>query len=243
MKQKPLYRRIIIAVAQKNYAKEYLTLTPLSSECTLNFEYNYNMEEIPRIYYSFDKKNWSELTSTYINVPTKVYLRGKNPAGVNKIPGAPSRFLGNGEYDISGNIMSLIDYDDMNAPMVGTFSDLFYQDSEDDDYYSISISSAKNLILPTEITPNAFKGMFGNNNLKEAPVLNFKQLVEGACEEMFQGNYNLSYIEVSFDEWVEGATDSWVDGVAASGTFICPEALPKEFGTSKIPTGWTVVTK
>ena len=32
----------------------------------------------------------------------------------------------------------------------------------------------------------------------------------------------------------------WVDGVAPTGTFVCPKALPEEYGPQRIPQGWRV---
>jgi hypothetical protein len=61
---------------------------------------------------------------------------------------------------------------------------------------------------------------------------------------MFSGCTNLNNINVHFSAWYPSdATFNWVYNVTSSGTFTCPTILPKTYGTSKIPTGWTVVRK
>ena len=62
---------------------------------------------------------------------------------------------------------------------------------------------------------------------------------------MLYGCSSLSKIEVNFTSWgnIATATQTWVSGVAASGTFIKPAALPEEYGPNRIPSGWTVVNK
>ena len=58
---------------------------------------------------------------------------------------------------------------------------------------------------------------------------------------------SLSNIEVDFSSWGDAsavnATTLWVSGVAAEGTFIKPAALPEEYGSNRIPEGWTVINK
>lgn len=61
---------------------------------------------------------------------------------------------------------------------------------------------------------------------------------------MFSNCNKLNNINVNFSVWdpENNATRFWVIDVSSSGTFICPETLPQEFGSDRIPTGWTVVT-
>jgi surface protein len=61
---------------------------------------------------------------------------------------------------------------------------------------------------------------------------------------MFYNCTNLNSINVNFSAWNPSeVTSNWVYDVSSSGTFTCPADLPEEFGTSRIPTGWTVVRK
>ena len=98
-----------------------------------------------------------------------------------------------------------------------------------------------------------YSGMFANCiSLTRSPKLQADVLTQMAYQKMFKGCSSLSTIEVRFSEWsewVEGwtsrkwNTNEWVDGVAPTGTFICPDVLPKEFSIHKIPEGWNVVEK
>jgi surface protein len=61
---------------------------------------------------------------------------------------------------------------------------------------------------------------------------------------MFYYCSKLNSINVNFSAWnPTNATTNWVQNVPSSGTFTCPADLPEEFGTSRIPTGWTIVRK
>lgn len=62
---------------------------------------------------------------------------------------------------------------------------------------------------------------------------------------MFSECRSLSSIDVDFTVWpaASNATIGWVYGVAATGTFTCPDVLPETFDTSHIPSGWTVNKK
>ncbi len=85
----------------------------------------------------------------------------------------------------------------------------------------------------------------GCTSLTKAPELPATELPDslfmrgGCCESMFSGCTNLSEISIAFDKWNDN-TFEWVKDVAPTGTFICPKALPLEYGVSRIPEGWTV---
>ncbi len=79
-------------------------------------------------------------------------------------------------------------------------------------------------------------------SLTRAPKLPATMLFCHCYKEMFMGCTNLSEIDVSFYYWNNGynSTACWGKNVAPTGTFICPETLPLEFGMDRIPKGWTV---
>ena len=82
----------------------------------------------------------------------------------------------------------------------------------------------------------------GCTNLTQAPELPATTLAEQCYSLMFYGCTSLSQIHVSFDNWSDAnyPTSNWVEDVAPTGTFICPKALPLEYGENRIPEGWTV---
>jgi hypothetical protein len=76
--------------------------------------------------------------------------------------------------------------------------------------------------------------------LTQAPELPAKTLAEGCYRYMFDYCKSLNYIEVNFPTWSDTQVEHWVFHVASTGTFVKPSALPEEYGTDRIPTGWTV---
>lgn len=94
--------------------------------------------------------------------------------------------------------------------------------------------------LPAEkLAKGCYEAMFAESNITsiELPA---EVLVEGCYNEMFVNCKQLTEITVHFTAWVEGATEDWVDGVASTGTFRKPKALPIIWGTSYIPAGWSI---
>ena len=87
-----------------------------------------------------------------------------------------------------------------------------------------------------------FRGCTG---LTSAPELPATTLRNYCYAYMFQDCKQISIIKIHFTSWdisaFTGKTNGWVSGVASIGTFYKPSSLPEEYGTSEIPTGWTVV--
>ena len=112
--------------------------------------------------------------------------------------------------------------------------------------YSYMFSGCTGLMsapeLPaTTLAISCYSYMFsGCTGLTSAPELPATTLVRNCYRYMFEGCTNLSLIKVRFTAW-SGQTSYWVSSVSPTGTFYKPTALPEEYGTSKIPTGWAVV--
>ena len=94
------------------------------------------------------------------------------------------------------------------------------------------------------LSPYCYQGMFyGCTSLEEAPYLRASSLEEGCYDSMFYECSNLKSIRVAFTDWGDGTpTDVWVKGIAAEGTFECPEGLEIKYGNNYIPSGWSVVS-
>ena len=101
----------------------------------------------------------------------------------------------------------------------------------------------------TTLASACYDNMFaGCTSLTDAPKLPASTLVSTCYWGIFSNCANIRRIEVNFSNW--GTTSGqetayWVRGVASSGVFRCPAALPHssaDFGVAKIPTGWTVET-
>ena len=93
----------------------------------------------------------------------------------------------------------------------------------------------------TTLASFCYSYMFsGCTGLTSAPELPATTLASRCYSTMFNGCTDLSLIKVHFTAW-GGQTTDWVSNVSPTGTFYKPTALPEEYGTAKIPTGWTVV--
>ena len=97
----------------------------------------------------------------------------------------------------------------------------------------------------TTLTSGCYREMFYNcTSLVAAPELPATTLTSSCYNSMFFGCTSLTNIKAHFTAWGL-QTNYWVNGVAASGVFECPDALPhtaSDFTISKIPPGWTVET-
>jgi hypothetical protein len=98
----------------------------------------------------------------------------------------------------------------------------------------------------TTLAADCYYSMFQScSKLVTAPALPATTLAANCYRLMFYGCSKLSSIEVNFASWTAytDATAIWVTNVASSGMFTKPSALAEEYGTSRIPTGWTVINK
>ena len=141
--------------------------------------------------YSTDKQNWLVLDGNSIEIPanSKVYLRGNNDGtGVNKIEEWPSgynTFTCSGQYNVGGNIMSLLYSDECmvedTLTNTGTFMSLFEE--------STTLVNAKDLILPaTTLTNYCYYSMFTYcTSLTTAPELPATTLADWCYGYMFYG--------------------------------------------------------
>jgi hypothetical protein len=81
----------------------------------------------------------------------------------------------------------------------------------------------------------------GCSSLTTAPELPATTLARECYRGIFENCVGLNSITVAFTNWdIINCTMSWAEGVASTGTFNCPEELPVEYGSGRIPKGWTV---
>ena len=98
----------------------------------------------------------------------------------------------------------------------------------------------------TTLSQACYREMFyGCTKLVNAPELPAKSLATDCYRSMFQGCTKLAYIKAMFTTSPSSSyLSSWVSGVPSEGTFVKNAAATwaDTFGTSAIPTGWTVET-
>ena len=188
---------------------------------------------------SFDGVNWEDYAvGEVIELPSigkSVYLAAGE--GGNETFGSSSsnyhQFVINGLVAASGDITSLRNFDLAQTTLnTSCYSSMFQG--------CTGLTSAPELPATT-LNTSCYSSMFrGCTGLTSAPELPATTLASNCYNSMFSDCTRLSLIKVHFTAWGT-QTDNWVGNVPSTGTFYKPSALPEEFSTSKIPTGWAVV--
>lgn len=209
---------------------------------------------------------WSNKTGdtlTLANVGDKVYMRAKGEnSTISKNYNNYYRFSMTGKIAASGNIQTLLNANGSRTDIPNACYAFMFSGCS-------SLTTAPALPATT-LADYSYNGMFDScTSLTQAPVISAMTLGQWSCLSMFRGCtsmrnvvlpattlsaiasysymfYNcssLSSIEVGLSAWPSDntKTENWVQGVAASGTFTCPAALPDERGNNRIPSGWTKV--
>ena len=138
--------------------------------------------------YSTDGSTWKGVTigtafptESALNKDDKVYVRAKTVRSVAQTNDDYIYFNGSADYEVSGNIMYLVDPDGGDSYVMKEyeFDTLFQSDSH--------LLSAKNLILPaTTLSKGCYEYMFYYcSSLTEAPELPATNLKEDCYYEMF----------------------------------------------------------
>ena len=143
----------------------YLTFTALDDNCSIGFYNNPDATISPTIEYSFDKNTWTALTEDNITVPqnANMYCRGINPDGISGgyDDAGYNYFTGEGQFNVSGDIMSIINYETLPKTMVGTFYNLFGGEGASSRDNFVDIVDASGLILSaTTLTSDCYANMF-----------------------------------------------------------------------------------
>ena len=190
-------RRFTMNKGFTDYTKEPLTFNILSAG-TINWTAS-NTDIAKTIDYKLNGGEWVSITSnTGSSAPTitvnsgdKIQFRGDNTAYYDDNFELYSTFGDStAEFEIEGNIMSLINSTDFSALTTlesnFTFAFLFSN--------CTGLTSAENLILPaTPLTMGCYYSMFyGCGSLTTAPELPATTLAEGCYTSMFEGCSSLT---------------------------------------------------
>lgn len=128
--------------------------------------------------------------------------------------------------------------------IVGVFDSMFYNCIKMESCFdNINIDASK--VSLASYARYTCRQMFRSTNIKKMKIT-YTGTIFGSAEffTMFYNCSKLNQLEVNFTTWPNAQyMTNWVNGVSSTGTFICPEALPIEYATNRIPPGWTVVHK
>ena len=180
-----------------DYSKEYLTIESLSDNNTITWTFTGSDPIQNVIYWSKNGTSWSSAIASTSDTPVslatlnkgeKMYLKGENAAYALSAS-RYSHFNSDAEFNVSGNIMSLIHGDNFIGQTTLSSSYNFIHI-----FKSSKVVNASNLILPaTTLTLRCYNGMFSScTSLAAAPALPATTLATGCYGYMFNGCTSLA---------------------------------------------------
>lgn len=242
----------------KNYFR-FVSLADGMKFKNSNFQYQYSLD---------GGKTWTLLNyNTYsptINSGETIYWKANHTTPSGSYGIGTFKTLGEGLFDVEGNIMSLIYGDDFEGKTTISsehFERMFL--------YNTSLRSASNLILPPTTSSSCYLEMFdGCTSLIAAPTLPATTLANACYKYMFEGCtslttapmlpattlaencYSYMFLDCTSLNSITclatnisafNCTTGWVNRVASSGTFYKdPSMTAWTVSTSGTPSGWTV---
>ncbi len=190
---------------------------------------------------------------TGVTSSTVIRVKGTNSTYCNDYSGADyhyNYFSSTAEYEVSGNIMSLI-YGDSFAGQTaltsaGAFCYLFSEHASLLSDQRGKLVGADNLILPaTTLTTSCYEGMFHNcSGLTVAPKLPATVGATNCYKSMFEGCSNLLVVNCMLTSPSTSYTSNWLNNVNRTadnpGTFYYNTNVSTSWptGTSGIPEYW-----
>ena len=172
-----------------SFADEYLTFVP-SESCTFTWSGTTSNNAIS---YSTDNgATWSTpaQTATVTTAGSNVLWKGTFVSSASR-PFGTGTFTTSGNFDVEGNIMSLLYGDNFTGQTsLGSTYYTFYQLF----YGSAGLTSAENLVLPaTTLTNSCYNAMFQNcTSLTIPPALPATTLTNYCYQDMFNGCTSLT---------------------------------------------------
>ena len=248
----------------------YLTFTALESG---TFRFSGNTYEYGNsIWYSVDDGiTWTYLTNN-TNTPTIAAGEKIMWKGNGSIPGSSTgmgHFYSTGDFNIEGNIMSLVYSDNysgqtsltgLNYVFKGLFSGTKVVDASNvllpattlstGCYHSMfsycwKLTGAP--VLPATVLSNeCYESMFEScGSLVTAPVLQATTLLYRSYAVMFSGCYSLNYIKcLATSLYGESSTLIWVNSVSNTGTFVKATSMNDwTSGLNGTPEGWSIINE
>ena len=190
---------------------------------------------------------------TTVSATTVIRVKGENSTYCNNYTGTDyhyNYFSSTAEYEVSGNIMSLIYGDNFanqtELTSAGAFCWLFSEHASLLSDQRGKLVGADNLILPaTKLTTSCYEGMFHNcSGLTVAPKLPATAGATNCYKDMFEGCSNLLVVNCMLVSPSTSYTSNWLNNVNRTadnpGTFYYNTNVTTTWptGTSGIPSNW-----
>lgn len=241
--------------------KQYLTFKTTEANSSLKIN-KIGTVDTSNLYYSKNKQSWILYTineTIYLNPGDDVRFWNHNTT-LGTSNNNYLNFVMSGNIQASGNIQSLLNFS-LNAPNY-SFRKLFQNCS--------ALTKAPNILPAKSIGDYTYGATFSKTSITNCPLIKATSSGTYSCYYMFEQTpitsaivpnlntwkvfdsmfYNCSYlntVEVNFTSWSDNEhreiSRDWLVGTPSVGTFIKPTALGRQFGTSRIPTNWTIINK
>lgn len=259
--------------APHDYSQDYFTIVSLEDNNNIYFKIGTIHQNVLTIYVSMDDGlTWTSKTpydntgyGDYmvklgtLNTNDKILLKGNNLSYSPSSGGSRSThyFECSKQYNVEGNILSLMYGDNFISTTPSTLSDYAFQylfcrvkvpTSDPTFGANTNLISTENLILPNVVGNACYNHMFNQcTALTTAPVLPASILKTSCYASMFSGCSSLGYIKcLATDISAAACTTGWCGNsnyyqFSSSGTFVKDANSTWPGGISGIPSGWTVI--
>ena len=195
--------------------------------------------------YSFDKVNWTLVSSTIYGVPADSFVYFRNTSGTFNTENLKSSFNIGFNSSLGGDIRTLFNYTDVDSitaiPAYGLFKAFQCMGN-----YKITDISNLSFRGITSIGDYGMCETFSNMNnyfsiTKGIDLRDVTTLGESALYYLYYNNQNLTEVYApNVSTWDANKTQSWLLSVAPTGVVYKPSTLDILTNSdSGIPSGWT----
>ena len=201
--EKPLKNTTLLGANNSQYHNEYFTIRSLSDNNEITFKVGRDLDTyVYKVSYTIDDVNWVTYDRIYSQgITVKVTLnsgeivRWKCDAFrlSGEQDGTYCNFKSTGEFEVEGNIMSLLyddNFSDKYSFYPGTDRNFFFL------FYGSKVVNAENLVLPvTALTDGCYSSMFGAcMSLTTVPELPATTMADGCYSHMFASCRSLTTV-------------------------------------------------
>ena len=195
--------------------------------------------------YSFDKVNWTLVSSTIYGVPADSFVYFRNTSGTFNTENLKSSFSIGFNSSLGGDIRTLFNYTDVDSITAIPAYGLFRAFECVGDYKITDISNLSFRGI-TSIGDYGMRQTFNNLNsyfsiTKGVDLRDVTTLGNNALYCMYQQISNLTEVYApNVSTWDTNKSQSWLEGVASTGVVYKPSTLDIPTNISSgIPSGWT----
>lgn len=195
--------------------------------------------------YSFDKVNWTSVSSTIYGVPADGFVYFRNTSGTFNTENLKSSFNIGFNSSLGGDIRTLFNYTDVDSVTAIPAYGLHGAFECIGDYKITDISNLSFRGI-TSIGDYGMGNTFSNMSnyfsiTKGVDLRDVTTIGERALNQLYYNNYNLTEAYApNISTWDTTKAESWLYNVAPTGVVYKPSTLDIPTDTSSgIPSGWT----